>query len=471
MTGTMTPQEIVERCLELSKASGTLVLVDESSTANLRWATNALTTNGVTRDRSVTVIAAVDGGTGTASGVVARSAVTAEGLEPLVRAAEQAARDNGPAEDAQPLIGAGDSGDGGSDAGAGWYDVPGETSPEVFGGIAPALGDAFSRADDEQRLLYGYLEHGVRTTYLGSSTGLRARHEQPTGHIGITGKSADKTRSAWVGQSSRDLTDVDVTALDAELTKRLGWAQRTVELPAGRYDTVLPPTAVADLMIYAYWTMSARDAQDGRSVYSAPGGTTRVGERLSKHPVSLWSDPAAPGLECAPTVFAHASSSESSVFDNGLPIARTSWIEDGTLRALLQTRHSAGLTGLPMTPAVDNLGLTVDGATGGTEDLAAGVERGLLLTCLWYIRAVDPQTLLLTGLTRDGVYLVENGEVTGAVNNYRFNESPVALLDRFTAAGATVPTFSREWGDYFPRTAMPALRVPDFNMSSVSQAS
>ncbi|WP_035812454.1 metallopeptidase TldD-related protein [Jiangella gansuensis] len=459
----MTPQEIVERCLELSKASGTVVLVDESSTANLRWATNALTTNGVMRSREVTVVATVDGTQGVASGVIARSAVTPEALEPLVRAAEQAARDNGPAEDAQPLV------DG--DAAADWGDPAGETSAAAFGHIAPALGDAFSRADDEQRLLYGYLEHGVRTTYLGVSTGLRLRHEQPTGHIGITGKSADLSRSAWVGQSSRDLASIDVVTLDAELTKRLGWAQRSVELPAGRHDTVLPPAAVADLMIYAYWTMSGRDAADGQSVYSAPGGRTRVGERLSRQPVTLWSDPAAPGLECAPAVIAHASSSESSVFDNGLPVGRTSWIEDGTLKALLQTRHSAGLTGLEATPAVDNLGLTVDGAIGSVEDLAASVERGLMLTCLWYIRAVDPQTLLLTGLTRDGVYLVENGEVTGAVNNFRFNESPVALLDRFSHAGATVPTFSREWGDYFPRTAMPALRVPDFNMSSVSQAS
>ena len=103
--------------------------------------------------------------------------------------------------------------------------------------------------------------------------------------------------------------------------------------------------------------------------------------------------------------------------------------------------------------------------------MVARTERGLLLTCLWYIREVDAQTLLLTGLTRDGVYLVENGEVTGAVNNFRFNESPVDLLARFTAAGATVPSFSREWGDYFPRTSTPPLLVPDFNMSSVSQAS
>jgi predicted Zn-dependent protease len=115
--------------------------------------------------------------------------------------------------------------------------------------------------------------------------------------------------------------------------------------------------------------------------------------------------------------------------------------------------------------------LSVDDARGTIDDLVAGTERGLLLTCLWYIRGVDPQTLLLTGLTRDGVYLVEDGEITGAVNNFRFNESPIDLLRRFSHASATEPGFSREWGDdYFSRSATPALRVPDFNMSSVSQA-
>ena len=140
-----------------------------------------------------------------------------------------------------------------------------------------------------------------------------------------------------------------------------------------------------------------------------------------------------------------------------------------TIRSLLS--HSAGLTGQPTTPAIDNLVLAVDGATGSVEDLVADLDDGLLLTCLWYIREVDPQTMLLTGLTRDGVYRVRGGEIVGAVNNFRFNESPLDLLRRFTAASATVPSFSREWGDdYFSRTATPALRVPDFNMSSVSQA-
>jgi predicted Zn-dependent protease len=259
--------------------------------------------------------------------------------------------------------------------------------------------------------------------------------------------------------------------MEAGLAQRLGWADRTVELPAGRYETLLPPTALADLMIYMYWSAGAKDALDGRTVFSKPGGGTRIGERLATLPLSLRSDPAAPALMCAPFVIAHASSRDSSVFDNGLPKARTDWIADGTLAALTQTRYTAQLSGQPVTPAIDNLVLDLPGATGSLADLISNTSRGLLLTCLWYIREVDPQTLLLTGLTRDGVYLVENGEVTAAVNNFRFNESPVGMLSRITEAGVTRPTLPREWSDYFTRAAMPAVRVEGFNMSSVSQAS
>ncbi len=129
------------------------------------------------------------------------------------------------------------------------------------------------------------------------------------------------------------------------------------------------------------------------------------------------------------------------------------------------------MTGQPVTPGIDNLVLEVDGASGSVEDLVADVDRGLLLTCLWYIREVDPQTMLLTGLTRDGVYLVEDGEITGAVNNFRWNESPVDLLRRYTAASATVPASPASGATTTSRAPRcPALRVPDFNMSSVSQA-
>ncbi|GAA1186971.1 metallopeptidase TldD-related protein [Streptomyces hebeiensis] len=454
------PHEIVERALSLSTADGCVVVADEQSSANLRWAGNALTTNGVTRGRTLTVVATVDGARGTASGVVSRAAVTADDLEPLVRAAEEAARAAGPAEDAQPLVSGGPAADG-------FTDAPAETSSAVFSDFAPALGESFARARSGGRELYGFAHHQLTSTYLGTSTGLRLRHDQPTGTLELNAKSPDRTRSAWAGQSTRDFTDVDPGALDAELARRLAWAERRIELPAGRYETLLPPTAVADLLVYQLWSSSARDAAEGRTVFSRPGGGTRVGEKLSELPLTLRSDPAEPGLQSAPFVIAHSSGDDASVFDNGLPLTATDWVRDGELNRLVTTRHSAALTGLPVAPGIDNLVLEGGGGR-SLEEMVAATERGLLLTCLWYIREVDPATLLLTGLTRDGVYLVENGEVVGEVNNFRFNESPVDLLSRAVEAGRTERTLPREWGDWFTRAAMPALRVPDFNMSSVS---
>ncbi|MCQ9133515.1 metallopeptidase TldD-related protein [Streptomyces hilarionis] len=455
------PHEVVERALELSRADGCVVIADEQSTANLRWAGNALTTNGVTRGRTLTVIATVDGREGTASGVVSRAAVTADELEPLVRAAEAAARGAGPAEDAQPLVtGVAPSPE--------FTEAPAETSSAVFADFAPALGEAFARARAGGRELYGFANHEMVSTYLGTSTGLRLRHDQPNGTLELNAKSPDRTRSAWAGRSTRDFKDVDPAALDAELAVRLGWARRRVELPAGRYETLLPPTAVADLLIYQLWSASGRDATEGRTVFSKPGGGTRLGERLTELPLTLRSDPHEPGLESAPFVIAHSSGGDQSVFDNGLPLRSTEWVDAGELRRLTTTRHSAALTGLPTAPAGDNLILD-GGEDRSLEEMVASTRRGLLLTCLWYIREVDPATLLLTGLTRDGVYLVEDGEVVGEVNNFRFNESPVGLLGRASEAGRTEKTLPREWSDWFTRAAMPALRVPDFNMSSVSQ--
>ncbi len=457
------PQDLVEHALSSSPADACVAIVRDSTSANLRWATNTLTTNGSMHAITVTVICFVGAGQGTASGSTTGSAASFERVSALVEQAHAAARQSSPAEDAAELVAGGESAD--------WSRPSEQTSIEVFDRFAPELGEAFAAASADKRLLYGFVDHDVTTTYLGSSTGLRLRHVQPTGHYGCTGKTVDLGSSAWVGGATRDFTDVNALQLDTELARRLSWEQRKVELPAGRYDTVLPPTAVADLLIYLYWSSSARVAHDGQSVFSKPGRGTRIGEQLTDHPVQLFSDPSYQPLQAAPFVMAPISSNESSVFDNGLPLGRTDWVADGRLSALTQTRHSAQLTGQPVTPGIDNLVLSVDGAQAPPESLIGDVEHGLLLTCLWYIREVDPQTLLLTGLTRDGVYLVEGGEITGAVNNFRFNESPVDLLARFTQASATVPSFSREWGDEFSRTATPAVRVPDFNMSSVSRAS
>lgn len=457
-----TPQELLERALEASTSSEAVVLVHTTSSANLRWANNTLTTNGEMRGIEVTVIAFDRRADGVAAGSVSSAAASVSDVLRVVEQADAAAAAADPAEDAAQLLGGGAATD--------FHEPPATTSIGVYSDVAPSLGAAFDAAQGGGRILYGFVDHEVTTTYLGSTTGLRLRHVQPTGHWACTAKPVDLSQSAWVGGSTRDFADVDPLAFDAELARRLAWGARSVELPAGRYDTVLPPTSVADLAIYLLWISSGIDAHDSQSVWSRRGGGTRVGEQVAPASVRMHSDPAYPGLESAPFVQASASDESTSVFDNGLPITGTDWIRDGVLTSLLQSRHSARLTALPTTPAPDNLIVDVAGGAGSTDDLVAGTERGLLVTSLWYIRMVDPQSALLTGLTRDGVYLIENGEVSAVVNNFRFNESPVDLLNRFSHAGRTVPSFSREWGDEFSRTATPALRVPDFNMSSVSQA-
>lgn len=464
------PQETVERALAAARPGGeTVVIADESSTANLRWAGNTLTTNGVAGTRSLTVVAIDRRADGTAGvGVVARSGILPDQIEDLVGEAEKAAADAPPAEDVNELV-SGESGNRSSSAS--WSAAPAATDFGVFRGFAAELGETLRAAEAAGRKLYGFAEHGVTATFVGTSAGVRLRYDQPTGRLELNAKSADMTRSAWAGVSSRDYADVDVAALDATLAERLSWQSRKIDLAAGRYEAVLPPSAVSDMLTYLYWRAGARAAAEGRTVFSRQGGGTRVGERLSPVPVDLFSDPAYPGLECTPFVLAHASGQDTSVFDNGLPAGRVSWIEGGTLKALHSSRHSAATAGLPVHPAPDNLIMTAPGASATLESMIASTKRGLLLTCLWYIREVDPQTLLLTGLTRDGVYLVEEGEVVGTVNNFRFNESPVGMLGRILEVGATEQTLPREWGDYFNRAAMPPLRVEAFNMSSVSQAS
>ncbi len=461
------PQDLVEAVLAASTADGCIAVAAEHSETNLRWAANSLTTNGQVSTRDLTVVSTFDGPAGTRAGVVSRSVSSLEEIDDLVRASEVAGRDAGPADDAMPLVENYPHDDD-------WSAEARHTDVAVFDAFAPALAGAFERWSRDDGLLYGFAEHHLTSTFLGTSTGLRRRFDQPDGRVELNGKSHDLARSAWIGRHTTDFTDIDVEALTGDLEQRLAWAATRIDLPPGRYETILPPTAVADLLVYTYWQMSARDAEEGRNVFAGAGGagsTTRIGEQLAALPLTLRSDPAASGLQCSPFEIATSSGGGvQSVFDNGQPVTAVDWIDGGVLRDLGRTRSWAARTDARPRPLVDNLILD-GGGSAGLEQMIAATERGLLLTCLWYIREVDPQNLLLTGLTRDGVYLIEDGEVRGAVNNFRFNESPVDLLARATEAGCSVPALSREWNDYFRRTAMPALRIPDFNMSTISQAS
>ncbi|HXW32668.1 MAG TPA: metallopeptidase TldD-related protein [Acidimicrobiales bacterium] len=462
------PAEVAERILAASRAEHCVAVVEEQSQVELRFANNTSTTNGWRRQRRVTAVSMVAVPGGMAVGAESRSGNP--DIESLVRASEANAKGAPPADDAFDLVRPAEAPAGSSHGAERFGEPAAVTEFSVLHEVLSGLAEAFPRAREAKHVLAGFATHEIETVYLATSAGVRARHEQPSGSLELVARRADGSSSAWAGRGTETFADVDLRAMHAGLEQRLAWAERRVELPAGRYETILPPEATADLMIFLYGEFSGRDAEDGRSVFSAPGGGTRLGQSLTDAPFRLRSDPAEPGLECVPFVVTTSSGSDVSVFDDGLPIGPTSWIEQGRLERLFYHRAGAGRSHAPVAPPVDNLVLELPGAEGSLDDLVARTGRGLLLTCLWYIRTVDPVTALLTGLTRDGVYLVENGEVVGAVNNFRFNESPVELLSRVAEAGATGRAYARESGEWMSRTATPPLRVADFNMSSVSPA-
>ncbi len=470
-------QELVERGLrdaDTAGADGCIVLVEERSHADVRFAQNATTTNGVHRARTVSVVTMAGTGAGIGVGTGRRSGVVGlAGMDDIVAASLADARRAPPAEDAAPLVQpapapAGDP-----------FDVaPRETGAAVLEPVLSFLSPAFARARSRDVVLAGFAEHDVTTTYLGTSTGVRLAHVQPTGSVHLVARDPDGARSAWVGAPS---VTPDFEHLEDHLATRLNWARRRIALDPGRYEVILPPSAVADMMAtLAFSGLGGQDAEDGRTVFSRRDGGTRLGESISALPFTLWSDPAEPGLECAPFVATDASGSDTSVFDNGLALGRIDWIRQGLLTHLRYHRAGAARSGVTPAPYVDNLLLACAGSppdqradpqNATLDEMAACTDRGLLLTCLWYIREVDPSTLLVTGLTRDGVYVVEDGAVVGAANNFRFNESPVDLLSRATEVGRPERTLAREHGEYLNRTVMPTLRIPDFNMSSVSASS
>jgi predicted Zn-dependent protease len=451
------PAELAEQVLRSAKRP-CVVIVDEAHDADLRFANNTVTTDGVREDRRVTAILLEPSdspGQPGHAGVARRSGdVDVDGLMAEAEAAI------GPADDAAPL----EEGDSDADFG----DDAVVTGLDRLAPVVDGLVEAFARAERAGIVLSGFAEHDVTTTYLATSTGLRRRYVQPTGALQLVGRR--ENASAWAGMGSPDFLDVELESLEDQVRQGLEWSAHRIDVEPGRHEVLLRPSAVADLMIFLVDAASGRESEEGRTVFSKPGGGTRLGESLMPFGFELWSDPAEPGLECTPFLATSISSADVSVFDNGLPLHRTDWVRAGRLERLRYHRAGAERSNATPTPPVDNLSLALPGAAGTLEDMIATTERGLLVTCLWYIREVDPRTLLLTGLTRDGVYVVENGKVVGATSNFRFNESPVDALARTSNATETVRTYGREGGTWMNRTAMPALRVPDWNMSTVSQA-
>lgn len=449
------PAALAERAAEASGADECVVTVEVRGGAHLRWANNAVTASGHVHDHRVTVVSAVARRDGIAVGSVTGQADPGGEVDGLVEAADAAARSAPADPDATCPVG--------DRASPNWADPPAEAPAALLAPVAASLRSAVDRADAEGRLLYGYAERGFRTSYVASSTGLRLRHVQREGLLDLTVRGSNGAGQVWAGNGwTGSQADDDVAALHERLRDRLHPELPRAELPEGRYEVLLSPSCVADLMLHLYRAAGAGDAADGASPFADPG----VGTRLTPMPLSLESGPGLPGLECAPFLLPGAADEFAAGLaapeDAGLPLSPTEWISGGTLAALVQTRRTAARTGLPLTPWIGNLRLS--GPPGGRTlpEMVAATDRAVLIDCVWYVRTVDAGTLLLTGLTRDGVHLVEHGEITAALPDLRFTESPVHLLRRVTEVGRTGPALPREWGDGFTRTAMPPLRVEGF---------
>ena len=411
-------------------ADGCIVLVEEASHADVRFALNTTTTNGVHRARAVSVIVVAGGAVSTArrTGVVGT-----EGVAEMVAAALADARAAPPAEDAFALVEPSQSA-----LGRPFGLAPEETDASVLEGVLSSLSGAFARARGARRRAGGLRRAGPDDALPGQ---LDRAPPLPRAADGgrAPGRAGRRTGRARPGSASPTITP-SLEEMEQEIWRRLDWGTRQIALEAGRYEVIMPPSGVGDMMaMLDFYALGGQDAEDGRTVFSKEGGGTRVGDRIAHDCRSRsTATPSSPGVECAPFVATEASSSDVSVFDNGLPLGRTEWLRDGVLTHLRYHRAGAAKSGAEMAPYVDNLVLRCDGAGGGSvDDMVARTERGLLLTCLWYIREVDPATLLVTGLTRDGVYVIEDGAVVGAANNFRFNESPVDLLARATEVGTS----------------------------------
>jgi predicted Zn-dependent protease len=452
-------QRAIDRALQLSHADACIVIAEREAAVNVRWANNTVTTNGTAATVTLSIASIV----GRRIASVRRTYVAPDQIEEMVRASEAGCARRPDAPDYMPLFDAVED----SAAQEAWGAPPVDADIHVFDQFSERLGAFFARARRSDRQTFGYAAYTASTLWLATSTGLRRRHSDRIGKVEITAKTPDFSRSSWTGATTRDFGDVDLGALFDRLDERISWSARGVELPPGHYEVLLEPSCTADLALGAYHFMTRRDADEGRSPYSRPGGGTRIGDRLFGR-VSLYSDPSEPDIRATPFHAGIESGSAWSVFDNGVPLSRTDWVRDGELRALIMPRYWAARAGeAGAVPYVGNLVVPGGGAT--LEEMIAQTERALLVTCFWYIRTVDPETALQTGLTRDGVFLVESGKVTSAVNNFRWNMSPIAAFAQATQIGRSGLALPREY-DEFLRTKAPPVRIERFHMSSPSQA-
>jgi predicted Zn-dependent protease len=437
---------LADRVLALSKADQTRVNIISEWGGNTRFADASITTSGGVTDVSVTVTVTVGRKRASATTNVLDDA----SLRRTVELAAQLARLSPDDPELMPELGAQKH----ATVNA-YIEDTANLNPVARAG---AVQRAVQGAGGTQIFTAGFLEAHAIAVAVATSNGLFAYHRTTDAELSMTARTPDGTGSGWASAGSRDWGAVDPSAIGRTAARKAQASRNPQAIEPRPYTAVLEPQAVNDLVPLLSNALNARNADEGRSAFSKPGGGTRIGEQVCDERVTLYTDPADPDLLAVP-------------FDvEGLPIRRTVWIEKGVLRNLSYTRFWAQKQAVQ--PTGDQIyngasvfsggGLKLTGGTKTTDELIAGCEHGVLVTHFFYIRSLEPRTVLYTGLTRDGAFLIEKGKVTRPLKNLRWNESPLLMLNRLEDIGRSEAVAAGRH--------MPPLRIREFNFTSLSDA-
>jgi predicted Zn-dependent protease len=319
--------------------------------------------------------------------------------------------------------------------------------------MIPHVKAVIDSAKQSQLTAAGFIQRSANAVAVGNKAGLFGYHTYTDSSLTNTMRTAGGTSSGWASETSVSVKDVNgETVGRVSSEKAVRGAGTKKKLDPGKYTVILEPAGVSDLVGYLGFNFGARDAEQGQSFLSKQGGGTHLGEKMFPDYITLRSDPLDTRLATTPWG------------PSLLPNQRMAWIDKGVVKNLYYDRFWASKAAKEPTPATNNL--VLEGQENTLDDLIRSVGRGLLITRLYYIRMLQPQTLQLTGLTRDGVFLVENGKATDPVTNFRWNESPVRVLQNTKKLGRP----SRNQGDETGSSIVPAIVIDGFNLASVSDA-
>ena len=435
-------KRITARLLARSKAEHCLVHIEGRDDTNLRFARGSATTNGAESTLRVEVKSYF----GKRSGAASVTGRDEDVLAQAVARSEEIARAAPENPETLPPLGPQEY------ATAAGYDAATAAvrAADLAAGSKLVIDAAAKPALD----VTGYSIAGPQFAAVATSAGLFAYEPRTSAEFTVTARNRAGTWSGWAGVAETRIGRLDTAHLGARALDKAAYTAPPVRLDPGEYTVILEPSAVSDLVGYMLWFMDGRPADEGRSFFSQKGGGNKIGEQLFADEVTIYSDSSDP---VAP----------APIFDSeGLPQGRTVWVEDGVLTNLVYSRYWAQYEDRSPVPATRSF--VMAGGTTSTEDMIREVKRGVLITRLWYIRVLDAQKLVVTGLTRDGNFLIENGRIVGPALNFRFNESPIAVLANVLAVGPSVRTRGGE--SERPTIAAPTLLVKDFTFSSTSDA-